>query len=66
MLLMDKSLVLMGMGAMIIGVCFVFSAFYEPESSRFYMGSGVWVIGGISLILGLTVFSKEKWFYSLR
>ena len=64
---MDKFLVALGIGVMLIGIGFGAAAFGDPNSEgMFFHGAAVWVVGGISTVLGLTIFSKEEGFLTGR
>lgn len=66
-LFMDKSLVSIGISVMLIGIGFVIMELFSSSSGDwFYMGSILWLLGGIATILGLTVLAKENWFYSIK
>ena len=65
--IMDKSLVSIGISVMLIGIGFVIMELFSLTlGDWFYMGSILWLLGGIATILGLTVLAKENWFYSIK
>ncbi len=52
---------------MLIGIGFVIMELFSSSSGDwFYMGSILWLLGGIATVLGLTVLAKENWFYSIK
>jgi len=63
---MDKTLVLMGVVAMIIGVGFGAFGLVDYSEKIFWQSAAIWTVGGITLILGLTVFAKEEGFLEGR
>lgn len=56
---MEKLLVLMGSILILIGIAFVAFGFIESPMDLFWMGTAIWTVGSITLVLGLTIFTKE-------
>ena len=57
---MDKHLVIMGIFVMVIGIGFLMHDLVEATDEKFWIGAGIWTVGGIATVLGLTVFRKEE------
>ncbi len=58
---MEKTLVVMGVITMLIGIGFVGAGIIFPDmESNFVMGSVIWTIGGVSAVLGKTVFERDS------
>ena len=57
---MDKTLTLMGIGAILIGIGFGVYDFLDGVDNMFYRAAGVWTVGAITLVLGRTLFDKEE------
>ena len=57
---MNKTLVIMGVSAMMIGVGFgLFGLIDQTIENAFVMSTIVWVFGAIATVLGLSLFEKE-------
>ncbi len=59
---MDKKVVTMGIVTMIIGIGFGIFGLIEGTNDQFYPSIGIWSVGAVALILGLTVLAKEEGF----
>lgn len=56
---MDKIIVMLGIGATLIGIGFGFAEFINPESDLFFMSAFIWTVGGIATILGLSKLADD-------
>ncbi|QLH07071.1 hypothetical protein [Nitrosopumilus ureiphilus] len=57
---MNKTLVIMGVDSMIIGIGFGVAELISPSVSDTFLASAlIWTIGAIATVLGLTLFEKE-------
>ena len=64
---MNKTLVIMGMASMFIGIGFGVAELVSPSVSDTFLASAtIWTIGAIALILGLTLFEKEGFVSKIR
>lgn len=63
---MDKKVVIMGIATMIIGISFGIFGLIQGTNDQFYTSIGIWAVGAVALILGLTVLAKEEGFLAGR
>jgi len=57
----------MGFATMIIGIGFGIGELVHPDiENAFPVSAGIWTLGGISTIMGLTLFEKEGSWSEIR
>ncbi len=59
---MDKQMVIIGAITIAIGLTFLGYNFLDPTDEQFLIGTAIWAVGQVALILGLTVFRREEGF----
>ena len=64
---MNKTLVIVGVISMIIGMGFgVAELIISSVSDTFLASAFIWTVGAIATVLGLTIFEKEGFEFKIR